>query len=62
VTTLTAASLVAGIAAVFGAGLWRCARLLFRIAVAVERVPELATAVQKLDHRTTRIEAEIGIT
>jgi hypothetical protein len=61
-TALTAASLLVGIAAVLCAGIWRCAALLFRIAVAVERVPEIAATVQQLDHRTTRIEAEMGIT
>lgn len=62
---LTTISLWVGIIAVLGTGMWRCASLLFRIAVAVEAtravVPELAAAVKQLDHRTTRLEAERGV-
>ena len=61
-TTLSAISLLTGILAVLCAGIWRCARLLFRIAIAVEAVPQLAEAVQQHDHRITRLEIERGIT
>ena len=60
-TGLTAASLLTGIVALLGGGIWRCARLLFRIAIAVEAVPQLAEAVQQHDHRITRLEVERGI-
>lgn len=59
--SLEAVSLLVGILAVLGAGVWRCARLLFRIAVAVEAVPILVQTVQQHDHRITRIEAEMGL-
>jgi hypothetical protein len=61
VTILTITSLLTTIAAVFCAGIWRCARLLFRIAIAVEAVPQLAEAVQQHDHRITRLETQRGI-
>jgi hypothetical protein len=61
VTALNVASLLIGILAVLCAGIWRCARLLFRIAIAVEAVPQLAEAVQQHDHRITRLEVERGI-
>lgn len=60
--SLTTASLLVAIAGVLCAGVWRCVMLLVRIAVAVAPVPDLARSVQQLDHRTTRIEAEIGLT
>jgi len=61
VTVLTAASLVVGILGLLFAGIWRCARLLLRIAIAVEAVPQLAETVQQHDHRLTRLEVERGI-
>ena len=61
-TILTAAGVVFTILAMLCAGIWRCARLLFRIAIAVEAVPQLAETVQKHDHRLTRLEVERGIT
>lgn len=60
-TILTAASLLVGILGLLCAGAWRCARLLLRIAIAVEAVPQLAEAVQQHDHRITRLEVERGI-
>lgn len=60
-TFLTMASLLGGIIAMLCAGIWRCARLLFRIAIAVEAVPQLAEAVQQHDHRLTRLEVEKGL-
>lgn len=60
-TALTVASLLIGIIAMLCAGIWRCARLLFRIAIAVEAVPQLAEAVQQHDHRIIRLEIERGI-
>lgn len=59
--TLTSLSLLIAIVATLCAGVWRCARLLLRIAIAVEAVPMLVEASRDHDHRLTRLEAERGI-